>query len=508
MVFFYTVVAPSEAHLVVTPQGEFVVAASGAGDKRAYFAFPSGIPFIGRNVRKVRLEIRELIHTQETYEKQQGRFNVTSSLKYQVVDIPLAAKAFTSDAELQKQLKEVVSAAVRAVTVKYNVEEVRAQKSGIEEAIDLEISKDLAQWGLKLINFQLVDFRDTADSTILSDISKRREVAIKASTREQNAEKEKNAAMKEFAASEESGQRKIEMERTLKEQEQKANMMVSEKEKEAEEKRLEVVKVQVIKKEEIDKAQAEILAEQKKAVAIIKADEECATEKIMMEQKRLEGEGDRLKAEEQAKAEAAPIRETGQAEADVKIAIGQADAAALLALGMAEAEAKEALQDALNKFTPAAITAMTAEAIVAKDQVVGLERAKAMQEADLKMFVGGEEADNLGWNMAQMIGAAESSGTGLEKSLLNRISKPHDLGINFSSPEAIDGMIKSALDAGHFKQDTGEDQAIFEKRVMRDVKAYVAKLEAAGPSAPAMPDIQTLTNAVLAEVNRRNGRRQ
>ena len=60
----------------------------------------------------------------------------------------------------------------------------------------------------------------------------------------------------------------------------------------------------------------------------VEAEQRLEVEEIIKKQKKLEGEGDRDRAVEQAKGEAAPIREKG----------------------IAEAEAKEKLQAALNKF--------------------------------------------------------------------------------------------------------------------------------------------------------------
>jgi len=396
---WYRIVDPSEAHLVVTPNKKFVASADdnvATSNTKTYFAIPSWLPFFGRAIRIMDVTIKELVVNQETYEKNQARYNVKSSCKYRITDVQTAAETFVSDEELQEQLKEVIRASVRAVTVKYDVVDARAFKQKMGEEIQAEMQDDLNKWGLTLINFQLVDFQDTADSTIISDISKRREVEIKSTTREQNAEKIKQARIKEAEAEEKAKEREIAKDKVIGEREQNKAQKIAEQQKIAEEKRYEVVKVQTIKQAEITKAEA-----------IVKAEQDKATEAIFKEKKKLEGEGDRMRAEEQAKGEAAPI----------------------LQKGLAEAEAKEALQKALNKFGDDAIRALVAEKVVAMQEVVGVETAKALMNADVKVFAGGGKAGEEGFELGKMIQSMAVSNSTTADAVLNKIARPQDLGL-------------------------------------------------------------------------------
>lgn len=419
---WYRIVDPSEAHLVVTPGGKFVVSADdnvATNKTKTYFAIPSWLPFFGRAIRIMDVTIKELVVNQETYEKNQARYNVKSSCKYRITDVQTSAETFVSDAELQEQLKEVIRASVRAVTVKYDVVDARAFKQKMGDEIQKEMQDDLDKWGLTLINFQLVDFQDTDDSSIISDISKRREVEIQSTTREQNAEKLKQARMKEAEAEEKAKEREIAKEKVIGEREENKKQKIAEQQKIAEEKRYEVVRVQTVKQAEITKAEAEVKAKQDKEVAIIKASQDKEAEKIMKEQKLLEGQGDRQRAEEQAKGEAAPIREMGNAEADI-----------IKAKGLAEAIAKDKLQEALNKFTPEAINALVAEIVVDKDKAIGVETAKALTEADLKVFAGGGKAGQDGFDLGKLISATTVANPTAADALGNRVARPNDMGLS------------------------------------------------------------------------------
>ena len=398
MFSWYRLVPPSEAHLVVTGTNKKMVCSPDPkvqknGGKSSYFKIPAFIPILGRVVRPMDVTIKELVIAQETYEKGQARYKVKCSLKYRITDVEQASETYINDESLQKMMIEVIQAGVRAVTVKYDVIDARAKKQEMAKAVKIEIEDDLKNWGLELTSFQLVDFQDTEDSKIVSNISKRREVEIETRTRQENAQRKKEAEVKEFESQEASEKRRIEKEETIGKSEEDKKQKIATQQKIAEEKRFEVIKVQQIEQAKIDKEKA-----------IIKANENKETEEIKKEMKRLEGEGDRAKAEEIAKGEAAPIREKG----------------------FAEAEAKEKLQDALNKFGDAAIRALIAEKVVEKDRAIGVEGAKALQYAELKLFSGtdGGGAFDVGKNIEAM----KVSSTDTAKSTLYKLAREFDLG--------------------------------------------------------------------------------
>ena len=397
---WYRITPPTEAHLVISPSKKMIVSSDDSiatDKKKTYFAIPSGIPFVGRQVRIMDLTIKEAVVEQESYEKNQARFQVKSSTKYRISNVNRAAETFDNDIELRKQLEEVIVSSTNAVAALYDVVDMRSKKKQMGEAIHKEMKDDLEQWGLSLISFQLIDFRDTEDSKIISDISKRREVEIEARTREENAEKTKQARIKEADAEEKARTREIAKDQVVAEREENKKQKIAEQEKLAEEKRFAVVQVQTIQQANIDKEKA-----------IVEANQNKETEIINKETKKLAGEGDRLKAQEIAKGEAAPILEKG----------------------LAEAAAKEKLQAALNKFGDKAIMALTAEKIVEMQKDVGVETAKALTAADVKVFAGGEGEAKNGFDLGKMISAMSASNESAANAALNKIARPNDLGLS------------------------------------------------------------------------------
>lgn len=256
---WYRVVPPSEAHFVVSPGKTMVcssdekimtdlvtgkpLAAKSRYGGRWYFKIP-----VLRTVRKMDITIKELVKPMETYEKDQGRYNVKYSIKFRIRNVERAAETFVNDTELYQQLDEVVQAAVRAITVKYSVVDARANKRKMGEEIESEITDDLEKWGLELVNFVLVDFQDTGESKIISDISRRREVEINSETRQLNANRIQEARVKEAEAEQKARQREIEKDEAVAKREEDKKKAVAIQAKDAKDKELDVVKIdQVIR---------------------------------------------------------------------------------------------------------------------------------------------------------------------------------------------------------------------------------------------------------------------
>ena len=417
MALWWTVVPPSQAHFVVSGSTKFVACPDEKiGERKAYFAWPSSIPWIGREIRIIPLTIQEINVQQETYEKGQARYHVTSSTKYRVLDVRCAAETIYDFNNLNKQLEEIIKSATRAVTSKYYVTEARSQKPIMQVEIQKEISDDFSAWGLQLMNFQLADFSDTPESKIITNISRRREVEIETTTQEQNADKQKQARIKVAEADEAAKTREIARDRTVLEREQNKIRDIAEQAQQTKVKEFEVIRTATIKQAEIDRDQAVIVAEQTKRVAIVNADQEKEVAAINREMAdinkdklRLEGEGEKLKAQE--------------------IAIGMA--ATQLEQLLAEAKGKTELQIALSKFDEIAIRAMTAQQIVSANRDVGLATAKALESADIKLFSGGD-GSKPAFDLGALISSASVANPALGMAINNKIAMPNDLGLNKS----------------------------------------------------------------------------
>jgi len=423
---WYTIVPANEAHVVVQKGKTRVFSGdkkySGEGQyssegKAAYFKIPQFIPNAGMKVHDMSLEIQPInVPNFKAFDIDRARFLCDIMAYVAIIDPVEAAKRFGGNMKsLAEQVSKVVQATTRDSTTKKTIREIINDREGIIKEIKEPLIKAISNWGLSLKDIELVEFKDTGESQVISDISSIIEEQINSEARQKNAEQIKIARLKEAEAEETARKREIAKDEEVSKREQLKAKLVAEKEKEAKDKQLDVEKIQKVKTQEIEKARAEVQAAQEKEVARIRAEQDKQVESIQKERKRLEGEGDKIRDIERAMGLAAPIREKGTAEAEI-----------IQKKLEAEAKGKDDLQKALKQFDDNAIRALIAELMVHKDENVGIALAKALENADLKVFAGNGAKD--GFDMGKLIESIGISSPDTARSLIHRLGKPNDLG--------------------------------------------------------------------------------
>ena len=333
--------------------------------KSAYFQIPSWFFLfrLGMQVHRIPLKIIPInVPNFLAFDKDRARF-VCDIITYVVVKDPVeAAKRFAGDLRvLNEQISVIVQSTTRDVTTKKAIREVINNRQDVIEAVTPILSVTISNWGLELKSLELIDFKDPTDpsfgieSKVIHDISSIIERQINSEARQKNAEQLMIARQKEAQSDEDARKREIARDEEIGKREQEKNMRIAEKQKEAREKELEVVRVQQVKTQTIEKERAVVEANLKKEV-----------EEVNKIQKKLEGEGDRVRLEEQAIGNAAKIKQNI----------------------LAEAEGKTKLQEALNKFEDKAIRALIAEKVVEMQQAIGVASAKALENSEMRVFVG------------------------------------------------------------------------------------------------------------------------
>ena len=421
----YTIVPADKADVVIqrgrrrtfSPHTEYTDVG-----KAAYFKIPSWIPGYGMVVHRMPLKILSIpIPDFLAFDKDRARF-VCDIVAYGVIKDPVvAAMRFPATLEeLGQDISKVVRATTRDSTTKKPIREIINDREGIIKTINRPLTEALVNWGIELRDIELVEFKDPEQPIykgeepphVIKDISSIIEVQINSEARQKNAEQIKIARLKEAEAEELAKKREIQRDEEIGKRDQKKEQEVAKEQKMAREQQLEVTRVNQVKQQQIDKEQM-----------IVKATQDKEVESINRQQKQLMGQGDRLRDEEMAKGQAAFIRERGYADAD----------------------AKQKLQDALNKFKENAILALIAEILVEKDRQIGVETAKALSQADLKVFSGGT-AGQQGFNLGEMVKSLGVADEGGKVSLLNRISQPNDLGFKKFNLEKLLGVISERKD--------------------------------------------------------------
>ena len=405
----YTIVPADHADVVIQ-RGKMKVFSShteyNAAGKAAYFKIPAWffILGLGMTVHRVPLRIMAIgIPKFLAFDSERARF-LCNIVSYVVVTDPVeAAKRFGGDLEeLHRQVAKIVQATTRDATTKMPIREIINNREDIIGRITPPLSKAIKHWGLDLRDVELVEFSDPTKEEyphedpphVIKDISSITEEQINSEARQKNANQRMEARLKEAVAEENARKREIQKDEEVSKREQDKDKMVAEKQKLALAEQLEVAKVDQVKNAHIQKEKALVIASQNREVEVINK-----------EQKHLVGQGDMLMQLEQAKGLAAPIREKGYAEADAKMK----------------------LQDALNRFGPDAIRALVAEQLVEMQRQVGIETAKALLNAELKVFAGGGTAE-AGFDFGALIESVSVANPGTAKAIMNKIGRPNDLG--------------------------------------------------------------------------------
>lgn len=374
--------------------------------RAAYFKIPEWFFILGLGMSVHRIPLRMIavdVSNFMAFDIERARF-LCNIIAYVAVTEPVkAAQRFGGDvAKLEKQVSMIVTATTRDACTKKTIREIINNRQDIIETVNPSLREAIKHWGIDLKDIELVYFQDPTKAEygekepphVIRDISSIIEEQINSEARQKNAEQRKIARVKEAETDEEATKREIRRDEEVAKRQQEKDRAVAEFEKVALAEQFEVRRVDEVKMAEIMKQKALVVAGQDRDV-----------EEINKERKRLDGEGDKIYLSEKAKGEAAPIREKG----------------------FADAEAKMKLQDALNRFGPDAIRALVAERLVEMQRQIGLETAKALTTADLKVFAGGSSARS-GFDLGQLIESLDVASESSAVSVLNRLARPNDLG--------------------------------------------------------------------------------
>ena len=338
------------------------------------------------------------------------RTSLTKESEYYEGKVPQVSKDFAA----------IIESNMRSVTTRFDLLEIYKDRTKLDDAITTQIQDVFLKWGLRLVNLEIKDIKDAPGSTIITDIEAKQAAVISADARVKTAEEKRRAGISEAEnlkqtemikaqTEEEWKKRHIEKEQRLSVAQQEKIMQESEKEREANEKRVEA-------KRTIDVGGAQI-------------------EKQKIQQ---QSEANKIKIELEAQAQASQIQYLAEAQKNKSILEaegrafeitneGNAEAAIIKTKLLAEAEGKDELQKALNKFEDKAIRALVAERMIEMQQAVGIAGANALANADMRIFAGSDNGQ--GFDMGKMMSAINVSNESTAAALNNKIARPMDLGM-------------------------------------------------------------------------------
>ncbi len=331
-----------------------------------------------------------------------------------------------TDSEINEIAMKTLEGHVRSVCATMTIEQINSDRDIISNKIQNMAAKDLMNMGIEIRSFVIRDLEDERGYLDALGIKRTEEVKRDArigkaiANREATIQEAKAAQEGEQANAEAEGQvaiyhrdrditrqkaeAEVERERANKEisysiqdARRKQELVVEERTIDIrdKEKRVEVQRQEVLRKEQEQQAEQVVPAKAKADAMVAEAD------------------GERQKLALVAAGTAEKIRQEGKAEADVIRLVGEAEADAIRAKGLAEAEAMEKKALSWEMYGKAAVTQLIVEQLPA---IVG-EASKSLQNTEKIIIMGADGPSRLVGNMVDIAAQAPAlvkSLTGME----------------------------------------------------------------------------------------------
>lgn len=385
--FFRTVVSTNDVHIVQSAK-RTVSYGKDQSTGNTYYAWPSWIPRIGIKVIRLPVSVFSVdLDSYDAYDKGRVPFVLDILAFFRIEDANTAAQRVHSFDMLREQLKGILQGATRNILAKSEIEDILEKRSEFGEMFTEATREQLKAWGVMPVkSIELMDIRDAPNSKVIANIMAKKQSLIERESRVAVAENTRVAKEAEIVAARDVAMRDQEAQ-------QQVGIRIAEKDQQigvARELSLQTIKDQAKVTAEKDMAVKQVndvrAADIHRQVAIVAAERERQVNVVTAE---------------------------GDKQATVTVAEGKRDAQLLSAqgieaVGKAEGEAEKAKQ-----LAPVAAQVTLAKEIgsnqgyqqylisirqVEASQAVGIEAAKALHEAEIKVIA------NTGDNAATALG--------------------------------------------------------------------------------------------------------
>lgn len=395
------VVATNEVHIVQRSK-QTVSYGKDEADGNTYYAFPSWLPRIGIQTIKFPVSVfSEQLNSYEAYDKGRLPFNLDMEAFFRIENSNVAAQRVSSFSELRSQLRSILQGAARTILASKDIEEIMQGRAEFGVAFTHEVDEQLKSWGVGTVkSIELMDIRDSRDSRVIANIMEKKKSYIEMQSRMEVAANQKTATNAEIDADREVqinqqeaeqqiGIRTAEKDKLVGLAQERSVQEVKEQQKITTEKQLAIVHVEQTRQAEITKEVNVIQAEQQKTTDVINAEGEkiktVLQAEALLAAKLKESEG--IKAEGEARASAEEKMQLAPVNAQITLAKEIGD--------------NEGYQQYL-------ITVKNVEA----QRDVGIEQAKALHKADVKLIVNSGNVQS-GVNSIKDIFTTSAGGTGM-----------------------------------------------------------------------------------------------
>lgn len=432
-----------------------------------YYQIPAWVPKFGVVVSKLPSTIIKIsLDRYEAYDKDRLPFVVDIVAFFRIADFAVAASRVFTVSDLKDQLISIVQGAVRSILAKEYLEDIMSKRSEYGEEFTKEVCGQLKEWGVESVkNIELMDIKDSHDEEVIANIMMKKKSAIEMERRTEVAKNLKLAQESEILAKQEIelkqqdanrvvGLRNAQVQQEVGIANEQQQQEVQAQAKVTAEKEMEVKKVREVQAAEISKQAATVKAEEEKAVievnakaAITKAEAEknvaVLNAEAHKEQQILQAEANKQQIELQATAD--KTRVELKADADLKAAKNEAEG--VNAKGKAEASARELMEKAQvagqiqlsekigsnKEYQDFVIKQKQVEAM----EAIGVEQAKNLSKADIKIFANGSSitdgVNNVGKILSPKTGldlgsmlesfASTPVGSAVTEAVINKVKK-------------------------------------------------------------------------------------
>ncbi len=444
---FRRVVETNEVHIVQS-SGTTISYGKDTGNGNTYYEFPSWVPVVG--VTKMVLPVSVFtiqITDYEAYDLGRLPFVVDITAFFRISDSNLSAQRVNTVEDLHSQLTSIVQGAVRSILSSRVLEEILQIRFELGEDFTKAVKDELTKWGLEPVkNIEFMDIRDSQGSQVIHNIMEKKKSLIERESRVEVANNGKEAKIAEIEALKETevkqqeankliGLKTIENEREVAIGNEQARQLIKEQQKVTQEKEMEVKRVTDVKNAEIQKDVEIVKAEQEQRKIEIDAQARKMAKiydaQALRENQILVAQGDKEKQFLQAEA----LLEMKDKESQGIQKIGTAEAEALRLRELAPINAQIELAREIGENQGYQTYLINIKQIEA-NRDIGLEQAKALSNADLKIIANegsvGEGITRLsdvlsskgGTSLAAMLEGLAQSETG--EQLLKKFLSPKD----------------------------------------------------------------------------------
>lgn len=395
--FFRRVVETNEVHIVQS-SNKTVSYGKDTGNGNTYYEFPSWVPIFG--ITKIVLPVSVFaikIDDYEAYDLGRLPFVVDITAFFRIEDSNLAAQRVESFEDLKIQLTNIIQGSIRSILSSRALEDILQIRSELGDDFTKAVKIQLQSWGIEPVkNIELMDIRDSSGSKVIFNIMEKKKSEIEKESRIEVANNLKLAQIAEIEAVQVTevkqqdankivGLKTVENEREVAISKELANQLIKDQEKITKEKEMEVVRVKDVKEAEIKKQVEIVRAEQDQRKIEIDAEArknaKIKDAEAIKENQILVAQGDK---EKQFLA-AAALLEMKDKEAQGTLKIGSAEAEALRLKELAPVNAQIELAKEIGENEGYQTYLISIKQIEA-NRDIGLEQAKALSNADLKII--------------------------------------------------------------------------------------------------------------------------